>query len=109
YVGNTRIPKYWEYPRGIYFKVLDEAFLVDHEGEPIRFSRNDQDFENTGVNLPGPRTRAATTAATHGLPLQADVLNERALARPARGGAARKRSTRATRHPVRKRKSRKSR
>ena len=54
YAGDTRIPKYWEYPGGIYFKVLDEDFLAEHQGEKLRFSENGKDFIDTGVKLPGP-------------------------------------------------------
>jgi hypothetical protein len=112
YVGDTRIPKYWEYPRGIYFKVLDQTFLADHRGEPLRFSRGDQEFVNTGVNLPGPEAPGARAARGTGrLPLQSDVLNDRSP-RPARTRAARKRVVRATakrRGPTRKGKHPKSR
>jgi len=114
YVGDTRIPKYWEYPAGIYFKVFDQTFLADHQGEPLRFSHNDKDFVNTGVNLPGPgvaRARARARTGTLSLPLQSDVLNETSSPRavPARG--ARKRAVRATANqprPVRRRKRPKS-
>src|SRR5262245_52786998 len=37
YVGDTRIPKYWEYQGGIYFKVLDEEFLAEHQRHALRF------------------------------------------------------------------------
>jgi hypothetical protein len=102
YVGDTRIPKYWEYPGGIYFKVFDQAFLADHEGEPLRFSHNDQDFEKTGVNLPGPEmARTTARTATRSLPLQSVVLNDTGSPR-----AVRKRAVRGTAkgpRPVRKR------
>jgi hypothetical protein len=112
YVGDTRIPKYWEYPGGIYFKVLDQTFLADHEGEPLRFSHNDKDFVNTGVNLPGPDVALSSArTGTRSLPLQSDVLNDTGSPRPARARAARNRAVRATpkkRRLVRKRKSPKS-
>jgi hypothetical protein len=101
YVGATRIPKYWEYPGGIYFKVLDQAFLQEHRGEPLRFSLNDQKFVNTGVTLPGPAApRAAAAKRGRGLPQQSDVLAgppppsarpRRARAAGPAKGAARKR------------------
>jgi hypothetical protein len=111
YLGSTRIPKYWEYPGGIYFKVFDRTFLVDHQGEPLRFSHNDQEFVDTGVNLPGPgQAQAATKAAAHALPLQSNVLAERGPARP-RARAARKLPARMTgsQRSVHKRKTRKPR
>jgi hypothetical protein len=112
YVGSTRIPKYWEYRVGIYFKVFDQAFLADHQGEPLRFSHNDQEFVDTGVNLPAPGpARAATTAGAKALPLQSHVLKERLRARPTRAAVTRTRSARAivTRRLIRQRKTRKPR
>jgi hypothetical protein len=98
YAGDVRIPKYWEYSDGIYFKVLDPAFLAEHRGKPLRFSQNGQVFVDTGVKLPGPGgpegKRAASLSA---LPRQEDVLsgNDSAPARTARPKrAARKRSSR---------------
>src|SRR5438034_9691632 len=38
YVGDFRIPKYWQYRDGIYFKIFDPRFLDDHAGDPLRFS-----------------------------------------------------------------------
>ena len=91
YVGDTRIPKYWEYPGGIYFKVLDEEFLADHQRQPLRFSENGTDFIETGVKLPGPSgSRAKRVADVRQLPLQSDVLNEAAPSGPVRARAARK-------------------
>lgn len=90
YVGDTRIPKYWEYPGGIYFKVLDEEFLADHQREPLRFSENGTDFIETGVKLPPSGTRAKRVADVRQLPLQSDVLNEAAPTGPVRARAARK-------------------
>jgi hypothetical protein len=100
YVGDTRIPKYWEYPGGIYFKVFDPAFLSEHQGERLRFSHNDKDFVNTGVKLPGPGGAGASARSDAGrLPLQSDVLNETRSRRPVRAKR---------RQLVRKRKSPKS-
>ena len=75
YVNDFRIPKYWEYEHGIYFKVFDSQFFADHKGQQLRFSQNGIDFIDTGIKLAGP---APTTAKSRGnagrLPLQADVL-----------------------------------
>lgn len=113
YVGDTRIPKYWEYPGGIYFKVLDQAFLAEHQGQPLRFSHNDKDFVNTGVNLPGPgSTPAGAAIGGRSLPLQSDVLSGREAPRRARARAVRKPVARAAgrkRGAVKKRKRAKSR
>ena len=93
YVGDTRIPKYWEYAGGIYFKVLDEEFLAAHQGERLRFSENGADFVDTGVRLPGPGTRRDRRApAIRDMPLQSEVLADSAPARPARTRAVRKRA-----------------
>jgi hypothetical protein len=112
YVGDTRIPKYWEYPGGIYFKVFDQTFLADHQGEPLRFAHNDKDFVNTGVNLPRPGVaRASARTGPRSLPLQADVLNDTSSPRAVPVRAARKRAMPATAkqpRPVRRRKSPKS-
>jgi hypothetical protein len=113
YVGKTRIPKYWEYSGGIYFKVLDQTFLADHRGEPLRFSHDDREFVSTGVNLPGPEApRAGASSGTRRLPLQSDVLNDTPSVRmgrqrPARGRVAGARSMK--RQPSRRRKRSKSR
>ena len=32
YVDDFRIPKYWEYPEGIYFTMVDPQFFEDHRG-----------------------------------------------------------------------------
>jgi len=102
YVGTTRIPKYWEYATGIYFKVLDDTFLAEHQGEPLRFSHDDQTFVDTGVNLPGPEGPRPTAArGARRLPLQSDVLNETVSARAVRTRPARKRGA-----PARARKGR---
>jgi hypothetical protein len=53
YVNDLRIPKYWEYKDGIYFKVFDPQFFEDHKGQPLRFSENGADFVDTGLKLDG--------------------------------------------------------
>jgi hypothetical protein len=88
YVGDFRIPKYWEYEEGIYFKIFDPQFFADHEGEPLRFSEDGVDFVDTGLTLEAPSATARSKAATK-LPSQADAL----------------RKTRARRAPARRRKS----
>jgi hypothetical protein len=112
YVGDTRIPKYWEYPGGIYFKVLDEEFLADHQGQRLRFSENGKDFIDTGVKLPRLGARAVKrVAAARDLPLQSEVLEQPVPARAVRTRAGRKRvrppGAKATRKAAR-RKGRKS-
>ena len=109
YVGDTRIPKYWEYSGGIYFKVLDDTFLAEHQGEPLRFSHDDRTFVNTGVNLPGPEAPHPTASKrARRLPLQSEVLNDTVSERPSRARPARKRVVQASarkRRPARKRKT----
>ena len=110
YVGKTRIPKYWEYPGGIYFKVLDEEFLSKHQGQALRFSENGTEFIETGVRLPGPRARRARRPVAVGeLPLQSDVLSEPAPARAVRRRAGRKRARPARAKTARKTGGRKGR
>ena len=99
YVGDTRIPKYWEYPDGIYFKVLDEAFLAEHEGERLQFSENGTEFVDTGVKLPGP---GPTPAKVSRLPRQGEVLRESAPARTGRKRAAPKATRKARSRPKRR-------
>jgi hypothetical protein len=70
YVGEFRVPKYWEYPQGIYFKVYDPQFLADHAGEPLRFTANGTDFIDTGLHL----SVADTVATDEDLPDQRDIL-----------------------------------
>ena len=74
-----RIPKYWEYPDGIYFKVLDQEFLAEHQRQPLRFSENGTNFIDTGVKLPGPSgSRARRVAEVRQLPPQSEVLKQAA-------------------------------
>ena len=109
YVGDTRIPKYWEYVGGIYFKVFDDRFLAEHQGEPLRFSHDDRTFVNTGVTLPGPDApRPAASKGARRLPLQSAVLSDTTAERPSRARIARKRVRAASarkRRPARKRKT----
>jgi hypothetical protein len=81
YVSDFRIPKYWEYDDGIYFKVFDPQFFHDHRGEPLRFSLNGTDFVDTGVKLAAPPAATERVVARAApLPAQPDAL---------RGAAAR--------------------
>jgi len=75
YVNDFRIPKYWEYKNGIYFKVFDPQFLADHEGERLRFSPNGSEFIDTGVKLETP-TSKRSRGETKALPLQSEVLGK---------------------------------
>jgi hypothetical protein len=76
YVGDFRVPKYWEYPEGIYFKVFDPNFFADHRGQALRFSANRTDFIDTGLVLAesgeGAEFRAVEPTD---LPRQEDVLS----------------------------------
>lgn len=80
YVNGFRIPKYWEYEHGIYFKIFDPQFLADHEGEKLRFSQNGRDFIDTGLKLSTPPSGSPKAKGKKPkdeavrLPLQADVL-----------------------------------
>jgi len=80
YVGDERISKYWEYKDGIYFVVFDAQFFAMHKGEQLRFSQNDTDFFDTGMEL-APSSSVGEGNAIR-LPLQADVLKRsKSLAR----------------------------
>ena len=61
YVGDVRIPKYWEYEEGIYFTVIDPQFFSDYKGKPLRFSYDGVEFFDTGMKLPAPTTPAAAS------------------------------------------------
>jgi hypothetical protein len=88
YVGDVLIPKYWEYPEGIYFTVLDPQFFADNKGKPLRFSHDGVEFFNTGAKLVAPpkteivesKAKTKRTSKAKGkpkaakLPSQADVL-----------------------------------
>ena len=74
YVGDFRIPKYWQCRDGIYFKIYDPQFFTDHAGEPIRFSANGVDFIDTGLTLTSPDRIGAQALDAGDLPEQDDVL-----------------------------------
>jgi hypothetical protein len=75
YIEDLRIPKYWAYTEGIYFKVFDPQFFEDHQGGRLRFSQNGTEFTDTGLNLAVPQVdqKKSAGAATR-LPLQDHVL-----------------------------------
>jgi hypothetical protein len=75
YVDDFRVPKYWEYRDGIYFKVYDPQFFVEHAGGALRFSADGTEFRETGLTLTGPDVTLAPSDDTGGLPLQDDVLS----------------------------------
>ncbi|MFI5455205.1 MAG: hypothetical protein ACHRXM_07100 [Isosphaerales bacterium] len=75
YLKDYRVPKYWAYKHGVYFKVHDPQFLTEHEGQTLRFSTNGTDFVDTDLKLEKtkPVVEAAALGATP-LPEQADAL-----------------------------------
>jgi hypothetical protein len=74
YVNDFRIPKYWQYKDGIYFKVYDPQFLADHDGEPLRFSADGAEFIETGLTLTA-REVGSSPKQARDLPRQDDVLS----------------------------------
>jgi len=70
YVNDFRIPKYWAYKEGIFFKVFDAQFFQDHRGQSLRFSENGVDFVDTGLRLAPPGALEDLTE----LPRQDDLL-----------------------------------
>src|ERR1700757_3576896 len=75
YVNNFRIPKYWQYKEGIYFKVFDPQFFQDYQGQSIRFTLNETDFIDTGLRLAAADSRVQGSVMTStSLPVQEDVL-----------------------------------
>jgi hypothetical protein len=75
YVDKLRIPKYWTYRQGIYFKVFDPQFFAEHKGRKLRFSQNGTDFVDTRLKLaPPPEAKKGSPRTTARLPLQDDVL-----------------------------------
>lgn len=75
YVDDLRIPKYWAYSHGIYFKVFDPQFFKEHKGGALRFSQNHTEFIETGLKLAVPAARDKKSArAAARLPSQDKVL-----------------------------------
>jgi hypothetical protein len=73
YVNNYRVPKYWAYKNGVYFKVFDPQFFEEHAGETLRFSLNGAEFIDTGLKLTRPKKQKAGSDPSR-LPTQADAL-----------------------------------
>jgi hypothetical protein len=74
YVDKLRIPKYWAYDKGIYFKVMDPQFFSDHKGAKLRFSKNGTDFTDTGLKLTVPLVPRKGARGLARLPRQDEVL-----------------------------------
>ncbi|HEY5858356.1 MAG TPA: hypothetical protein VIW24_31125 [Aldersonia sp.] len=74
YVGDVRIPKYWAYSQGIYFKVFDPQFFTDNRDGRLRFSRNGTEFTETGLKLTAPQAEDESARADAQLPRQDEVL-----------------------------------
>ena len=74
FVGDFRIPKYWEYKDGIYFKVYDPQFFTDHAGGALRFSPDGTEFIETGLVLTSPEILPSAATETPDLPQQRDIL-----------------------------------
>jgi hypothetical protein len=79
YLDDFRVPKYWEYKDGVYFKVYGPQFFRDHQGKRLRFSANHTEFIDTGLVLDQATVAALPTDAAE-LPRQEEVLG---IARPA--------------------------
>ena len=94
YVGDLRIPKYWEYPQGIWFKVFDPDFFAACKGRKLRFSPDDVHFTDTGLTLAAPKVPAKNAArGAARLPSQDEVLKAPAAGRKTRA-VTRRRSAR---------------
>lgn len=75
YVGDFRIPKYWQYADGIFFKVFDPQFLTEHASGALRFSADaGAHFVETGLTLSSPDVSPDTLARDRELPTQREVL-----------------------------------
>jgi hypothetical protein len=74
YVDDVRIPKYWAYSQGIYFKVFDPQFFKDNKGAKLRFSSNGTEFTETSLTLAAPQAAGKSARAAAQLPRQDDVL-----------------------------------
>jgi len=74
YLDDFRVPKYWEYKKGIYFKVFDPQFLEKYDGASVRFSSNGSDFSDTGLKFSYKKGGRKKADAPKKLPPQTDVL-----------------------------------
>jgi hypothetical protein len=63
YVGNERVPKYWAYKGGIYFKVFDPNYFVEHDGQLIQFSTDGVELIDSAKKLVRPKTNVMKAAA----------------------------------------------
>lgn len=84
YVGEERIPKYWEYAEGIYFKVTDPTFLTRHAGHALQFSTNGKEFVDTGKKMEANQVESSRefgqqqpAGLANVLPTQAEVLGRK--------------------------------
>jgi hypothetical protein len=76
YVGDYRVNKYSAFPGGIYFKIYDPNFFIEHGGKPIKFSMGGMAAQETGARLPLQSDTAAGTGALQApeLPTQEQML-----------------------------------
>ena len=76
FVDEERIPKYWGYAAGIYFKVFDAQFFVRHKNAKLHFEGDDGARFDTGLKLAAPPAAEESPARRKrgALPLQDDVL-----------------------------------
>jgi hypothetical protein len=75
YVGNYQVKKYSAFPGGIYFKVYDPNFFVEHAGEPLKFSVAGMAAQETAYRLPGlPEEGATALEQVSELPTQEQLL-----------------------------------
>lgn len=74
YIDDFRVPKYWEYKDGIYFKVYESQFFADHAGGTLRFSSDGTTFIETGLTLSQPDVMASPSADSNDLPQQREIL-----------------------------------
>jgi hypothetical protein len=76
YLGEERIPKYTEFPGGIYFDVHDPIILERHRGEPIRFRTDMQEFVKSTANLPAIPVSTLDASGQASLPTKSDALQK---------------------------------
>jgi len=74
YIGDFRVPKYWAFRSGIYFKVFDPRFFEEHGGAKLRFSQDGTEFVDTGLKLGAPPAAHARGRGAGQLPRQDDLL-----------------------------------
>ena len=73
YVDDFRIPKYWGYKEGVFFKIFEPQFFQDHRDQSLRFSLNGVDFVDTGLKL-SPHVKTEAEINLWQLPSQEEVL-----------------------------------